>query len=298
MKNLLLALLSLATLGLAVLAWTQYRELSELRSGQETSKAESASFEKRLSAAQDNVRELEKQLDELRNGAKAQAAAPSGASAGFGDPSSLSWLPGLASFMDKPEMQRIMTAQQRMMIERRFARLFKQLNLRPEQLQKFKALLLERQTSAMDTFIVGAQKGLNPLQNEAELNKLVSESQSEVDRQIKDLLGESSYSQYDNFVKSEPQRAVVGQLQQSLGYDDEPLTREQSERLTQVLAAPSSDPAKNGRAQGLTEEAINQARTFLSPSQTKALEDLRQQQQQQAELRRTILPQNGSGGRP
>lgn len=295
MKNLLLALLIIATLGLAALAWSQHRELSGLRSRAEAALAETATSQKKLSAAQGNVRELEKQLDELRLGPKNVVKSPEGAPTGpFADPAAMSWMSGLASFMDKPEMQRVMIAQQRMAIERRYARLFRQLNLPPEQLEKLKALILERQTSAMDTFIVGAQKGLNPLQNEAELNKLVTDSQAEVDLQIKTLLGDSAYSEYDAFVKSEPQRAVVSQLQQSLSLDDEPLTREQSERLAKVLAAPSNDPAKAGRAQGLTEEAVTEAKAFLSESQAKALDDLRQQQRRQAELRRSLFP----GGRP
>jgi hypothetical protein len=292
-KNLSLLILAAASFALAVFAWIQHRELAELRTRKADENAVEAVFEKRLAAAQDNVRELEKQLDELRTGALAQQK--SGALVPpAGDPSSMSWMTGLASFIDRPEMQRMFTTQQRLAIERRFARLFKQLNLPPEQQEKFKALLLEQQTAAMDTFIVAAQKGLNPMQNEAELSKLAKDAQGDVDRQIKELLGDASYSQYDSFRKAEPQRAVVAQLQQNLSYDDEPLTRDQSEKLAQVLSATSG----TGRASRISEEAIAQTRSFLSPSQTKALEELRQTQLQHAELRRGLLPPAPSGGKP
>lgn len=295
MKNLLLALLTLTCLGLSYLAWSEHRELSELRALKDAGHAESDATQKRLAAAQNNVRELERQLDELRNGTKT-----SGKTAlvvpQLGDGAGLGWMSGLASFMDRPEMQRMMAAQQRLQVERRFARLFKQLNLPPEQLEKLKSLLVEQQTAAMDTFIVGAQKGLNPLLNEAELNKLVKDAQGDVDKQIKDLLGTDSFSQYESYKKQEPQRAIVGQLQQNLGYDDEPLNREQSDRLAEVLASTSG--ANGGRSGAISEEAINQSRTFLSAGQTKALQDLRQQQLDQAELRKKLLPRPQAGGTP
>lgn len=294
LKNAFLLLCVLSALALSILAWRQHEELVLLRSKTEET-ASRASLEKSLADAQNNVRELERQLTETRN-PKAPAKSSGSTALPIGPDGSLaSIMPGLAAFLDRPEMQRALTNQEKANIERRFSKLFKQLNLSPEQLEKFKALLLERQTTAMDSMIIAAQKGINPMQGGAEMGKLVKESQKEIDTQIKELLGASNYSQYDEYKRSEPQRQVVAQLQQDLGYSDEPLNKTQVSQLTQVLAETKPQSNKEPyEGTMITDEGIDRSRSFLSPTQVQSLETLQKQQKAAALLRRSIAPATGT----
>ena len=300
MKNLLIVVLVLAALGLSAVAWSQYQELKDLRARQPVLVESGESLKKQLVKAEANVLELEKQLESARKPAlltKSEAAAvrPQSTEAAMG-----ALLPGIAALMDRPEMQKMMAAQMKSQIERRYAQLFKQLNLGPEQTEKLKALLVEREAAAADVMMVAAQKGINPMQNPKELQKLVVESQAESDTAIKDLLGDNGYSQYQDYRKTEPQRNTVAQLQQNLGYTDVPLNSTQAVQLTQLLAETS--PARTGNiakdsdgrisvpGSMISDTAIERSRAFLNPTQVQGLADLKQQQELAAAARAKFMP--------
>jgi len=293
-KNVLIVILAVAAIAASVIAWQRQ---AELRAARDTAIDPGAhvALQKKLTAALNNVSELEHQLAEARQPAGGPGARRPGASGG----SPAEMLPMLAGFLDRPEMQRMLASQQRLSLARQYAALCKRLGLGSEQQAKFVDLLLDKQLVGMDAMIASAQQGTNPL----EVQKTVAAMQAEDEAKIKALLGDAAYAQYSDYARTEPQRAVVGQLQQNLTFNDTPLTRPQAEAMVQILAETS--PARPATAEGslaigggggvarigggvITDDAIARAGGVLTSSQAQVLVELQQQQQQAAETRRSL----------
>lgn len=230
-------------------------------------------------------------------------------------------IPGrVMAFMDNPEMQKMMAITQRANLDGRFSALFKNLRLSPADLEKFKNLLVEKQSSAIDVMAAARAQGMTGRENGAELRQMVRDSQAEIDESIRATLGESGFAQYKNYEQTLPQRAVVNQLDQRLSYSSTPLNPQQSEQLVQVLA--QNAPANNrtnanatttafigaertvggavarvamGGGSRITDQAVTQAQGVLSAPQMEALRALQQEQQAQAQLAQQM--RNNMGGR-
>ena len=301
MKSLPVIFLSLMVAGLSVFALVQHGELNELRGKYPDTAAKLEKAERQLNGTEANIKELEKQLEEARHPVLVNKADPSlGAKGKIAGADDASLFSGMASFMDRPAMQRMMAEQQKAQVDRRFKKLFSQLTLPPEQMEKFQKLLVDREATAMDSVMLAMQHGLNPMQDGAEIQKLVADSQAESDVQIKALLGDTAYAQYQDYRNTEPQRNTVAQLQQNLGFTDAPLNQSQAAQLTQLLvdaappgtasnaaAAGPGGPAGVGRGQ-ITSAAIDQSRSFLNPTQVDGLIELKQQQDAAAALRASM----------
>ncbi len=215
------------------------------------------------------------------------------------------------ALLDNPEFQKLATVQQRAALDQRYAALFRGLKLTPEQLDQFKNLLVEKRTAVADVMAAARDQGLNGRENRDELRALVQNAQSEVDANIRSLLGDAGYQQYQNFEKTQSQRAVVSQLEQRLSYSGQPLSAEQSEQLVQVLATNPSDQPRTQRAPEvrtpagrigfaggggtpISDQAVAQAATVLSAPQVQALQQIQQEQQAQAALSQLVREQMGN----
>jgi len=330
-KNYLLLALSLLVAGLAVLAWRQHQELTALR-GDVLTNGERADWQGRVWAAQKRAQRLESELAAARTAPPAaDAAGPVG-----GPPSRAAMgrmMTGFASLMDRPDAARLMALQQKAQIDARYAALFKKLALPPDKLAQFKSLLGDWLSAPIDVLAAGSQQDINPIADPQAFRQLVQATQAQIDDKIKALLDPASYTEYQNYVQTEPQRAVVNQLQQSLSYTDTPLTPAQADQLTQILAqtAPNRGPAmgagtavayvaKSGSGgqvaavavgpppvdggplmaaggSAVTDAAITQAQSVLSAPQLQALQQIQQQQQAAAQLRQQMF-QNVTTGAP
>lgn len=221
----------------------------------------------------------------------------------------------LMAMMDNPEFQKLVATQQKGALDSRYAALFRSLNLSPQQLEQFKNLLVEKRTAVADVMAAARSQGLNGRENRDELRALVENAQSELDTNIRSVLGEAGYQQYQSFEKTQPQRNVVNQLEQRLSYSGTPLTVEQSEALVQVLADNPAEQGNVGRAAAvrtpagrvafggsggaaISETAVAQAATVLSQSQVQALQQLQQEQQAQAQLAQMMREQMRRGRGP
>lgn len=257
-KNLVIALLALTTIGGATLAWRQYQELVQLRAAA-LNNDERADLQKRLWDAEKRAKELADQLAARRGGsALAEGDTADGESSspetnnrrgrrGPGGPGGPGGINNLMALMEKPEVQKLMAIQQKGQLDSRYAALFKSLNLSPEQLDKFKTLLVEKQTAMQDVMAAARAQGISPRDDPEGFSKMIRDTQAEVDGSIKGLLGDAGFTQYENYQQTLPQRSVVNQLQQSLSYTNAPLTDAQAEQLVQILAQtnPRNSPAGN-----------------------------------------------------
>lgn len=196
-----------------------------------------------------------------------------------------------------PELRSLNAFERRVSLDSRFAGLFAKLNLSPADLEKFKDLLAQRQSTGMDVMNTAREQGLNSRESRAELRQLVSTLEAEADAAIQGLLGENGYQQYQEYERTLPQRNLANQLQQRLNYSSSPLTPAQTDQLVAALAASAAPSSTSGRGfRGpqviVTDEVINQSQSFLYGSQLQALRDLQREQQTRARLIQQINSRN------
>ena len=337
-STLLVVLLACTTIGGAVYAWKQYQELISFRAAA-LGTDERSDLQKRLWAAEKRAKDLADQLAAKRDSAvgdEAMAAGEDGAAPGErgnrGDrrnrgPGGPGGLANALSTLQKPEIQRALALQQKGQLDARYASLFKSLNLPPAQLEKFKNLLVERQTSMMDVFTAAREQGIDPRRDPDGFRSLVESTQADIDASIKAAVGDDAFKQYKNFEQTMPQRATTDQLGQRLSYTATPLTAEQSASMVKILSqtAPQRTPGANGQASTtsvvvaesngggrggppmmiggglsggfsgggnngtpITDAAVNLARGVLSGPQVDALKQLQQEQAAQQKIGQTF----------
>ena len=313
----------LTTVTGAIVAWRQYQELIELRAAALNSD-ERADWQKRLSATEKRRIELESQVHALQ--AQDPVAPTTAEEASPTEQPRFDRRNGPGNFramMERPEVQRLMAMQQRASLDGRYASLFKGLALTPDQLDKFKDLLVEKRTSMLDVMAAAREQGINPRSDPEAFSKLVAHAQAEIDNNIRATIGDSGFSQYEDYEKTMPQRTVVGQLEQRLSYSATPLTQQQSEQMVSILASTSPARANStntlraafgnggpvvtagfggGNSSRITDATVNQSLGVLAAPQLDALKQLQQEQEAQAALnaalRRRLPPPSATGAAP
>lgn len=237
-----------ATLSLGYLAWRQHGELVELRAAA-LNRDERADLQRRLWDLEKQNRDLQARVvaaggDAAASGAPAgpEPGGPTGVRPGRGGPrggpeSGLRQAAAMRELLSRPDVQALVQNQQRAGIASRYAPLFKNLNLSSEQIDRLSALLVERGTTQQDAFMAAREQGVDPRANPDAMRQLLADVQAPIDASLKALLGESGYAQLQHFEQTQPQRAVVGELQARLSYTSSPLSATQSEQLVQILAA-------------------------------------------------------------
>lgn len=301
-KNYLIILLAVATVCTGLVAWQQNRRLTALQEDLlKASAAAKAVKPKPAPVAAAFTAPAKAATTEV------EPAAPSDEPSERTRQRNNNNRPNFAALMANPEFAKAMSVQQRAALDARYASLFKQLNLPPEQLEKLKNLLVERQTARMDVMNAARENGLNPRDNREEMRKLTDEAQAEVDASIKAALGETVYNKYQNYEATQPQRALVGQLDQRLSYSSTPLTSTQTEFLVTALA--SSTPAEStdqggggpgnwggGNRTPISDAVLQQAQSVLTPDQVTALKQLQTEQQAQQQIRELMRANSGNNG--
>jgi len=326
-KNYLIVLLSFTTAAGGVFAWSQYNELSRLRTDGLQGENARADLQKRLWALEKRKNELDAEIANLRSrrdgnartdpdGDPDAADQPSRARPGPGGFNRRGGLNNLSTLLDNPEFSKLWNSQQRLALDSRYAALFKNLNLSAPDLDKFKSLLVEKQSAVTDVLSAAREQGLNPRDpaDRTQIATLLQNAQAQVDSNIQQTLGAAQYAQYQNYEQTLPQRNVVNQLSQSLSYTSAPLQDGQSQQLVDILAATS--PARNQgndgvgglfgafggtmgapgtRSSPITDAAIAQAQSILTAVQMTALQQLQAQQQAQRQIAQ-MMRQTAAGG--
>jgi hypothetical protein len=315
-KTYAIIFLSLTTVAGAVVAWKQHQELVTLRAAS-LMPNERADWQKRLWAAEKSRAELETKVTKEAKDPHLGASVEEPVTAEEPRFNRRNGAGNFMALMNQPEIQRLMAVQQKAALDARYSALFKNLALTPDQLEKFKDLLVEKRTSMMDVVGAAREQGINRRSDPEAFAKLVASAQSEIDSNIRATLGEAGFSQYENYEKTLPQRNVVDQLEQRLSYSSTPLTSQQSEQMVAILQATS--PGRNsgtpspltalgtglsatfgGNAGGgtrITDATITQAQGLLAGPQLDALRQLQQEQHAQAQLNAAMRNRfQGNGG--
>jgi hypothetical protein len=217
------------------------------------------------------------------------------------------------SLLDDPDFLRAFEQYREGMLDARYAGLFSRLNLNADELVAFKRLLAEKDSMALDVVAVGQAVAAGAMPPEA-IGEGVQAAQADLENSIRTALGSDRYDTYRDYEATMAQRATVDQLERRLSYSNTPLSPGQVDPLVKILAQNASQdssgkvpaislvvgadpsgimPVINPGATGLvTDEAIAQARSLLSPQQVAALRQI--QVEQQAILQAGRLITDGS----
>lgn len=332
-----LALLCLGALGFGAAEWSRARQLAADLAALDTERAALRKkvwdLEKRLAASADRSRAGETASTEAA-AATGESAANAGGNVRFERRGGPDGARRFGAMMDNPEFQKLMSLQQRGALDGRYADLFRRLQLSPDQLEKLKTLLVERQTATLDLIAAARNQGVNPFENPGEFREMVQSAQAEVDASIRSTIGENAYQQFRSYEDTAPQRAVVSQLEQRLSYSSTPLSSAQSDALVRILAqnapagqsapagfganvfigaggggggartqifAAGAAPGGVGMGAPISDAAITQAQVLLAPAQVSALQSLQQEQQAMQQMATQIQsnfggPRRGPGG--
>ncbi|MFT3782093.1 MAG: sigma-70 family RNA polymerase sigma factor [Nibricoccus sp.] len=231
--------------------------------------------------------------DEAKTSVPAKAPTQQ-ANAGPNTQSSNPFSPVIA-LLNNPAIQAQANIQTKIRLDGQYAPLFKQLELRPEQLEHFKNLIVEKQMVAFDSITAANDQGLNPFADPQGFMQLVTTAEKAVDNQIAAELGENGFKQFLAFQLTVPARNTVSYLQQALSFTATPLTEQQSEKVIEILtrsgvpAIPPNSPLAVLNADlgvvKLNENARPELQGVLSEPQQRVLDQKIQQQLQLLEAR-------------
>jgi hypothetical protein len=302
----ILSILVLSSAGFGLLQLDKVQKLTESAAARDSDRA---ALQKRIWDLQKRNGELERRRSAVAGGPAIPVEdGPAGegsreASGGVAGPTmrARNEVGRFGAMLSNPEMQKLMAIQQKSALDGHYSSLFKQLQLAPADLEKFKDLLVQKQSTVMDVMAAARDQ----------IRDLVQNAQAEVDSSIRSTLGDAAYSQYQNYEATQPQRNVVSQLEQRLSYSSAPLTDSQSQQLVQILAETSPTKDNSGRNGGgaaimtalggggsggsaffggptITADAVTRAQGVLSSQQLSALQSLQQDQQASAQLRQQM----------
>src|SRR5688572_9579826 len=105
----------------------------------------------------------------------------------------------IRELMSKPEVQAMVSLQQKAAIEARYAPLFKNLNLPVAQIEALKTLLADRSTTMQDVMSAAREQGINPRENPEAFRKVVADAQSQINNGIKSVIGEQGFAQLSTY---------------------------------------------------------------------------------------------------
>ncbi|HTG43894.1 MAG TPA: hypothetical protein VK633_05120 [Verrucomicrobiae bacterium] len=114
-----------------------------------------------------------------------------------------------ADLLKDPEMRKAMAQQQRMGLDMIYGSLFKELQLTPEQEKNFKDVLLEQQMANISQAgaMLGDAKG-----DKAEIAKKLGEEHRAREGQLKEILGEEKFAQYQEYNQTVGERMMLDQF--------------------------------------------------------------------------------------
>ncbi len=193
---------------------------------------------------------------------------------------------GLSALMSDPAMKEYIHQKQLKAIKERYAPLVQQLNLTPEDTEKFTQLVGDALLKGTDLASSLTQGGGDRIQT----LKAMADTRTEMQNQLQALLGEAGYAQYTQFNQAIPAQTTVKLLNQQLG--DNGLSDDQSAHLAQIVAAEpyaathgidgELDPAFFSSQEDIdaylqqvvasNQRILDQASSFLTSQQLAALE--------------------------
>lgn len=136
----------------------------------------------------------------------------------------------LTSMMKDPGMREMMRDQQSAAVKMMYSGLFKELNLTDDEKSKFTAVLTDMQMKTIENSQLFGEKT-----DAAEKAKSITNLKTETDNQIKELLGEARFKDYQEYQKNIGERMQVDQVKASMQAQNIPLSDQQSGQILQIM---------------------------------------------------------------
>ncbi len=140
----------------------------------------------------------------------------------------------IADMLENPDMRDAIRGQIKIaQVNPIYGSLIKKLKLSADKEEALSDLITDRFLTGTD-----AIKSLNSADESARKATLdnIKKQKEEINEQIKELLGEEAYKEYEKYSESEGERMIVGQFAQQLSYSGTlPLNESQNENLVQIL---------------------------------------------------------------
>lgn len=241
MKNIAIAFLLVASLALGALSWHQRNQLALTRAQlvdtqnqlQEKSAADEkvAQAERKSNALQETLVKTSKFADEQSKQTKQLLQSLAAAKTNGANP--------FANMFKDPKMKEMIKSSQKAfigpMIDKQYAALFQQLNLTPDQSAALKDLLQKKMLAGADAGMNLMDGSLDAAQR-ADLAKQMKSQTDDYDAQIKQLLGDANYQQFQDYEKTTPDRMTVSQFSDQLAGGANPLSPDQQQQLVQMMS--------------------------------------------------------------
>jgi RNA polymerase sigma factor (sigma-70 family) len=132
---------------------------------------------------------------------------------------------GLAKMMSDPSMRDYIHQVQVKMIRERYEPLFKELNLTPENAEKFTQLIGNMWSKGTEAVSDGSESA----------KQNIKEAYENANKELESMLGEAGYARYNDYNMEMPARSTIKLLDGKLG--DNQLTDDQTARLIKVVMA-------------------------------------------------------------
>jgi RNA polymerase sigma factor (sigma-70 family) len=176
----------------------------------------------------------------------------------------------------------------------RYARLYHDLSLKPEQIASFENAMAERDQSVVDVNIEAANQGLSADDNPA-ISRIKVEAYEALNKKLQALLGDSGLTEYRQYEKETKTRDFVAAFAGNLYFSDTPLTANQGAELARALKTATQTKMIPMKDEGLktiytSREEIDwvtvtaQTQNILSPSQLAVLKQLADKQRAESEM--------------
>ena len=143
----------------------------------------------------------------------------------------------MGEWLKSPEGKEMMKTSMRAMsqsIVRGYAKLFADLHLTPEQTTALKDLMINKQMVAGEMGAAAMTGPANPAQLQAQAAQVKTE-QDAINNQIKQMLGDDNYAQYQAYGKTLSERMVVTQLADQLADGPRAVRPEQEQQLFDAM---------------------------------------------------------------
>jgi hypothetical protein len=180
-----------------------------------------------------------------------------------------------------------------------YAAMFHALGMSPTQIEEFKNLKVRTQQHDMDVIAVAETKGVDsrsPTPDALAALKAMQREEAAIVKQSEAAIFGPLLERYRQYIQTDPVRVLVRRLASAEAYPEVPLTAEQVERTTQILAD-NSRRTPAGTVVRLTvnwDNAVPQLQGIISAPQLAKIQQVHRQmelvQNSQQELNRALAP--------
>jgi uncharacterized protein YdbL (DUF1318 family) len=138
-----------------------------------------------------------------------------------------------SKMMKDPAMKEMMRSSQKAAMNTMYGSLFKELNLSADQKEKLTGLLLDQQMQSMESAGVMFEKDGKP--DLGKIGEAARDSQRQSDENIKTLLGDEKFAQYEEYKKTMGERMEMDQFKQQMEGTDSALKDDQLKQLMSMI---------------------------------------------------------------